>query len=91
MSLKDSIIEALKSENLKSKSRVDFFVEKIIELDISRNNLDQYIKGALPGIFEGRGGLYELGRKSSTVLRDEITCKYNSALFSKITISIKCK
>ena len=45
MSLKDSIIEALKSENLKSKSRVDFFVEKIIELDISRNNLDQYIKG----------------------------------------------
>ena len=41
-SMKDSIIEALKAENLKLKSRVDSLEEKIIELDISRNKLDQY-------------------------------------------------
>ena len=34
MSVKDSIIEALKAENLKLKSRVDSLEEKIIELDI---------------------------------------------------------
>ena len=34
MSVKDLIIEALKAENLKSKSRVDSLEEKIIELDI---------------------------------------------------------
>ena len=43
MSVKDSIIEALKAENLKLKSRVDSHEERIIELDISRNKLDQYI------------------------------------------------
>ena len=42
--MKDSIIEALKAENLKLKSRVDSLEEKIIELDISRNKLDQYTK-----------------------------------------------
>ena len=42
MSVKDLIIEALKAENLKLKSRVDSLKEKIIELDISRNKLDQY-------------------------------------------------
>ena len=44
MSVKDSIIEALKAENLKLKSRVDSLEEKIIELDISRNKLDQYTR-----------------------------------------------
>ena len=34
MSVKDLIIEALKAENLKLKSRVDSLEEKIIELDI---------------------------------------------------------
>ena len=42
MSVKDLIIEALKAENLKLKFRVDSLEEKIIELDISRNKLDQY-------------------------------------------------
>ena len=37
-SVKDLIIEALKAENLKLKSRVDSLEEKIIKLDISRNN-----------------------------------------------------
>ena len=41
MSVKDSIIEALKAENLKLESRVDSLKEKFIELDISRNKLDQ--------------------------------------------------
>ena len=44
MSVKDSITEALKAENLKLKSRVDSLEEKIIELDISRNELDQYTR-----------------------------------------------
>ena len=44
MSVKDSIIEALKAENLKWKSRVDSLEERIIELDISRNKLDQYTR-----------------------------------------------
>ena len=44
MSVKDLIIEALKAENLKLKSRVDSRKEKIIELDISRNKLDQYTR-----------------------------------------------
>ena len=44
MSVKDSIIEALKAENLKLKSRVDFLEEKIVELYISRNTLDQYTR-----------------------------------------------
>ena len=44
MSVKDSTIEALKAENLKSKSRVDSLEEKIIELYISRNKLDQYTR-----------------------------------------------
>ena len=44
MSVKDSTIEALKAENLKLKSRVDSLEEKIIELDISRNKLDQYAR-----------------------------------------------
>ena len=44
MSVKDSIIEVLKAENLKLKSRIDSLEEKIIELDISRNKLDQYTR-----------------------------------------------
>ena len=44
MSVKDSIIEALKPENLKLKSRVNSLEEKIIELDISRNKLEQYTR-----------------------------------------------
>ena len=44
MSLKDWITEALKAENLKLKSRIDSLKEKIIELDISRNKLDQYTR-----------------------------------------------
>ena len=44
MSVKDSIIEALKAESLKLKSRVDFLEEKIVELYISRNTLDQYTR-----------------------------------------------
>ena len=44
MSVKDSIIEALKAENLKLESRVDSLKEKVIELDISRNKLDQYTR-----------------------------------------------
>ena len=43
MSVKDSIIEALKGENLKLKSRVDSLEEKNIELDISRNKLEQVL------------------------------------------------
>ena len=42
MSAKNSIIEALKAKSLKLKLRVDSREEKIIELDISRNKLDQY-------------------------------------------------
>ena len=44
MSVKDLIIEALKAENLKLKSRVDSLKEKITELDISINKLDQYTR-----------------------------------------------
>ena len=44
MSVKDSIIEAFKAENLKLKSRVDSLEEKVIGLDISRNKLDQYTR-----------------------------------------------
>ena len=44
MSVKDSTIEALKAEKLKLKSMVDSLEEKIIELDISRNKLDQYTR-----------------------------------------------
>ena len=44
MSVKDSIIEVLKAENLKLKSRVDFLEEKIVDLYISRNTLDQYTR-----------------------------------------------
>ena len=44
MSVKDSIIETLKAEKLKLKSRVDSLEDKIIELGISRNKLDQYIR-----------------------------------------------
>ena len=41
MNVKYQIIETLKAENLKLKSRVDSLEEKNIELDISRNKLDQ--------------------------------------------------
>ena len=44
MSVKDLIIQALKAENLKLKSRVNSLEEKIIELDISRNKLDRYTR-----------------------------------------------
>ena len=44
MSVKGLIIEALKAENLKLKFRVDSLEEKITELDISRNKLDQYTR-----------------------------------------------
>ena len=44
MSVKDLIIEASKVENLKLKSKVDSLKEQIIELDISRNKLDQYTR-----------------------------------------------
>ena len=44
-SLLDYIIEALKAENLKLRSRVDSLGEKFIELDISRNGLYQRIGG----------------------------------------------
>ena len=36
-SVKDSILEALKAENLKSKSRVDSLEEKVIKLDVLRH------------------------------------------------------
>ena len=39
MSMKEWINKALKAENLKLKSRVDS-LEKITQLDISRNKLD---------------------------------------------------
>ena len=44
MSVKGLIIEALKAENLKLKFRVDSLEEKITELDISRNKLDQFTR-----------------------------------------------
>ena len=44
MKVKDSLIETLKVEDLKLKFRVDSLEEKIIELDISRNKLDQYTR-----------------------------------------------
>ena len=43
MSMKEWINKALKAENLKLKSRVDS-LEKITQLDISRNKLDQYTR-----------------------------------------------
>ena len=44
MSVKVSIIETLKAENLKLRYRIDSLEEKFIDLDISRNKLDQCIR-----------------------------------------------
>ena len=44
MNVKGWIIETLKAEYVKLKSRVHSLEEKIIELDISRNKLDQYTR-----------------------------------------------
>ena len=37
-----------------------------------RNN----VSGALPGIFEGRGGSWKLGHKSMAVLKFKVKCKH---------------
>ena len=42
MSIKDSIIDALKEENIKLKSRVEQLEDKIIRMEIAKNNNDQY-------------------------------------------------
>ena len=44
ISVKVSIIETLKAENLKLRYRIDSLEEKFFDLDISRNKLDQYIR-----------------------------------------------
>ena len=64
MSVKDSIIEAFKAENLKLKSRVDSLEEKVIGLDISRNKLDQYTR---------RNNIEIQGNSSNSVRRPSCT------------------
>ena len=42
ISIKDSIIDALKEENMKLKSRVEQLEDKILRMEIAKNNHDQY-------------------------------------------------
>lgn len=55
------------------------------------NSIQIYCSGEQAGVFEGREGFCRLGHKFLTVLRNKITCEYNNALPSKITISFKYK
>ena len=42
ISIKDSIINALKEENMKFKSSVEQHEDKILRMEIAKNNNDQY-------------------------------------------------
>ena len=42
ISIKDSIIDVLKEENMKLKSRVEQLEDKILKMEIAKNNHDQY-------------------------------------------------
>ena len=42
ISIKDSIIDALKEKNMKFKSRVEQLEDKILRMEIAKNNNDQY-------------------------------------------------
>ena len=42
ISIKDSIIDALKEENMKLKSRVQQLEDKILRIEIAKNDHDQY-------------------------------------------------
>ena len=44
MSIKDSIIDALKEENMKFQSRVEQLEDKILRMEIAKNNHDQYTR-----------------------------------------------
>ena len=44
MSVKDSIIDALKEENVKIQSRVEQLEEKLSKMEIVKNNPEQYTK-----------------------------------------------
>ena len=44
ISIKDSIIDALKEENMKLKSRVEQLEDKILRIEIAKNNHDQYTR-----------------------------------------------
>ena len=42
INIKDSIIDALKEGNMKLKSRVEQLEDKILRMEIAKNNHDQY-------------------------------------------------
>ena len=42
MSITDSIIDAIKEENMKLKSRVQQLEDKILRMEVAKNNNDQY-------------------------------------------------
>ena len=42
MSITDSIIDAIKKENMKLKSRVQQLEDKILRMEVAKNNNDQY-------------------------------------------------
>ena len=44
MSIKDSIIDALQEENIKLRSRVEQLEDKILRMEIAKNNRDQYTR-----------------------------------------------
>ena len=44
MSIKDSIIDALKEENMKFQSRVEQLEDEILRMEIAKNNHDQYTR-----------------------------------------------
>ena len=44
MSIKDSIIDVLKEENMKFQSRVEQLEDKILRMEIAKNNHDQYTR-----------------------------------------------
>ena len=44
MSIKDSIIDALKEENMKFQSRVEQLEDMILRMEIAKNNHDQYTR-----------------------------------------------
>ena len=44
ISIKDSITDALKEENMKLKSRVEQLEDKILRIEIAKNNHDQYTR-----------------------------------------------
>ena len=50
MSIKDSIIDALKEENMKLKSRVEQLEDTILIMEIAKNNHEQYTRGNNIGI-----------------------------------------